>query len=77
MEPRSTKLYDQAGRELEATFPGEGFIWELWLDLETKAAIIRKRFPNNVSPIVGDLKGSNFVDYQSLLKDFVASRTKK
>lgn len=77
MEPRSITFRDDAGRKLEATLPDEGFIWELWLDRETKDAIVRKRFPNNVSPIVGDLKVSPFADYQSLLKDFVASRTKK
>jgi hypothetical protein len=57
--------------------PDEGFIWELWLALETKDAIVRKRFPNNVSPIVGDLKGLNFADCQSLLKGFVSSRAQK
>lgn len=77
MEPRPTEFHDDAGRELAATLPDEGFIWELWLDVETKDAIVRKRFPNNVSPIVGDLKVSTFADNQSLLKEFVASRTKK
>jgi hypothetical protein len=41
MEPRPTKFHDDAGRELEAILPDEGFIWELWLDLETKDAIVK------------------------------------
>jgi hypothetical protein len=63
---------DGQGRDLKATLKGDGFKWELWVDIETKDAVVRKRFPSNISSAVGKLKVPPLIDnYQTLLKNFV------
>jgi hypothetical protein len=65
---------DGEGRDLEATLEAEGFEWQLWVDLETKDAVVRKRFPNNMSSAVGKVEVPPLVDdYKTLLKTFVES----
>jgi hypothetical protein len=75
---------DEQGRDLQATLQGNGFAWELWADLdETKdraVAVVRNRFPNNVSRVVSELElkvPPVLVDYQRLLQRVVDQRTKK
>jgi hypothetical protein len=67
---------DNEGRDLEATLQGDGFTWELWVDLETRDAVIRKRFPT-VSHIVHQWKVSSVQDdFEELLKNYVEQQTK-
>ena len=63
---------DDEGRDLAATLPGEGFTWELWVDLETDDTVVRKRYPNNVSRVVGQcLEIPPLVDnFQAFLENF-------
>ena len=77
MEPHSAKFQDDDGRDLEATIKGEGFVWQLWVDLQTKDAVVRKRFPDNVSRFVCKLiVPAKFVDYEVELQKFVDKQTK-
>jgi|HubBroStandDraft_4_1064222.scaffolds.fasta_scaffold644119_1 hypothetical protein len=67
------KFCDEEGRVREATLRDDGFVWELWVNLETKNAVVKKRFENDVRFLVAKLKGpcDALVDYQQLLLSFV------
>jgi hypothetical protein len=66
---------DEVGRFLEATVDGDGFAWELWVDLQTKEAVVRKRLPNNDASIVCELTIPKvFVSYQHLLQQYVKTQ---
>jgi hypothetical protein len=77
LESRHMKFYDEEGRDLEATLRGDGFVWELWVDLETKNALVKKRFETDDRFLVGELQGPHdaLIDYQQLLMSFVDGKT--
>jgi hypothetical protein len=72
------QLQDGKGRNLEATLQGEFFEWKLWVNSQTKDAVVSQqskaekvRYMHKL-PIPGGV-----VDYQTLLKEFADKQTKK
>jgi hypothetical protein len=67
------KFCDEEGRVREATLRADGFVWELWVDLETKNVVVKKRFENDVRFLVAILQipGDPLDDYHQLLLSFV------
>jgi hypothetical protein len=72
------KFNDEEARDLEATLRGDGFVWELWVDVETKNAFVKKRFETDDRFLVGELQGPHdaLIDYQQLLLSFVDQQVK-
>lgn len=71
------KFHNEEGRDLEATLRGDGFVWELWVNLETRNAFVKKRFETDDRFLVGELqvRHDGFIDYQQLLMSFVDQQT--
>jgi hypothetical protein len=71
------RFQDGKGRDLEATIEGDGFQWKLWVDIQTKDAVITHQVKDSgvrhVYPLTIPAK---FVDYEHLLQDFVDKQTK-
>lgn len=63
-------LHDDQGRDRVATLPGNGFAWELWVNIETEDALIRKRF-TNLLELVCRFRVSSDADYDEVLQDYV------
>ena len=78
LESRHIKFHDEEGRDLEATLRGDGFVWELWVEMETKNAAVKKRFETDDRFLVGELQWPHdgFIDYQQLLLSFVDQQVK-
>jgi hypothetical protein len=77
-EPRIGRFQDSEGRDLEATIQGDGFDWQLFVDIQTKDAVVRKRFKDNSNRASYRLTiPAKFVDYEHVLQEFVDSKTKK
>jgi len=65
LESRHIKFHDEEGRDPEATLRGDGFVWELWVEMETKNAAVKKRFErfggSAIAPFVTSTKRIAFL----------------
>jgi|GEM_PF-4232686 hypothetical protein len=74
MEPPAVTGQDTDGRDLKATFPGNGFVWELWVNSETEDTVVRQRFPNMIQIVGRPQLPFSFVDFERVLQVFVGKR---
>jgi hypothetical protein len=77
-EPRTVHFQDKDHRDLEATIETDEFTWQLWVDIETKDAVVSKRFKeghriNKWKVTIPE----HFVDYEHVLREFIGKQTKK
>jgi hypothetical protein len=77
MKP-AVQFQNGKGRNLEATIQDDGFEWKLWVNHQTKDAVVSQqskeeqvRFMHNLAIPAG------VVDYQSVLQEFIDKQTKK
>jgi hypothetical protein len=73
MEPQAAADQDTDGRDLKATFPGNGFVWELWVNSSTEDTVVRQRFPNLVQIVGRPQLPFSFVDFERVLQVFVGN----
>ena len=77
MKP-AVQFQDGKGRNLEATIQTDGFEWKLWVNDQTKDAVVSQQFQSEHKRVMHRVIIPRlFVDYQSLLQSFVDSQTEK
>jgi hypothetical protein len=70
-EVMKPQFQDGKGRDLEATVQTDGFEWKLWVNSQTKDAIVTQQSKTELVRYEHKLTIPAGVDYQLLLQSFV------
>jgi hypothetical protein len=78
-KPHAVVLQDKDHRDLEATVETDGHQWQLWVDIETKNAVVSQRFKDAhvIKKWKVTIPADQIVDYEHFLRGFVDEHSKK